>query len=104
MRARLKALASPLGHREFRLLWLAQLSSDLGDWIGRVALSIVVFVRTGSAFTTALVTTGSVLPYIGLGPYLTARFSRYHRRSVLVASDLARALLFALIALPFGVT
>ncbi len=103
MQARLTALAAPLRHREFRLLWLAQLASDLGDWIGRVALSIVVFERTGSAFTTALVTTVSVLPYIGLGPYLTARFSRYHRRSVLVGSDLARALLFALIALPFGV-
>jgi predicted MFS family arabinose efflux permease len=94
----MKALAAPLVHREFRLLWLAQLGSDLGDWIGRVALSILIFERTGSAFTTALVTTVSVLPYVGLGPFLTARLSRFHRRSVLVGSDLGRAVLFALLA------
>ena len=103
MRTSVRALAAPIAHRDFRLLWLAQLASDLGDWIGRVALSIVVFERTGSAITTALVTTVSVLPYIGLGPYLTAKLTRYHRRTVLVGSDLARALLFALIALPLSV-
>ena len=103
MRRRLTTLAVPLAHREFRLLWLAQLGSDLGDWIGRVALSILIFERTGSAVTTALVTTVSVLPYIGLGPILTSKLSRFHRRSVLVGSDLGRAVLFALLAVSLPV-
>jgi predicted MFS family arabinose efflux permease len=84
-------------------LWLAQLGSDLGDWIGRVALAILIFERTGSAFTTALVTTLSVLPYVGLGPILTSKLSRFHRRSVLVGSDLGRAVLFALLAVSLPV-
>ncbi|MEY2456133.1 MAG: hypothetical protein QOK06_1227, partial [Acidimicrobiaceae bacterium] len=91
MRRRVKALQAPLEHRDFALLWLSLLSSNLGDWIGRVALSILVFDRTGSAFSTAMVMTVSVLPFVGLGPYLTAKASRYHRRSVLVGSDLGRA-------------
>jgi predicted MFS family arabinose efflux permease len=103
MQRRLKVLTAPLRHREFRLLWLSQLGSDLGDWIGRVALAILIFERTGSAFSTALVTTVSVLPYVGLGPFLTARLSRFHRRSVLVGSDLGRGLLFALLALDLPV-
>src|SRR4051812_14869789 len=103
MTNRLRALRRPLQHREFRLLWMAQVGSDLGDWIGRVALSILVFERTGSAVTTALVTTVSVLPYVGLGPVLTAKLSRFHRRSVLVGSDLGRAALFALLAVPFPI-
>lgn len=34
----------------FRSLWLAGLVSDAGDWLLLIALPIVVYERTGSAF------------------------------------------------------
>jgi hypothetical protein len=39
--------------REFRWLWLADVQSLLGDQLARVALSVLVYERTGSSLLTA---------------------------------------------------
>jgi len=44
-----------LRSREFRLLWLADAQSLLGDQLARVALSVLVYDRTGSGLVTAAV-------------------------------------------------
>jgi len=49
--------AAVLRGREFRLLWLADAQSLLGDQLGRVALSVLVYDRTGSGLVTAVVYT-----------------------------------------------
>ena len=95
MRQRLADLASPLQHRDFRLPWLAQVFSELADWAGRLALAVVVAEQTGSTLLTALVTTVSVLPYVGLGQFLAAYTNRFPRQRVIVVTDLGRAVLFA---------
>jgi len=41
--------------REFRWLWLADAQSLLGDQLARVALSVLVYDRTGSGLVTAAV-------------------------------------------------
>ena len=87
-------------HRDFRLLWFAQVASELGDWAGRLALAVLVEQRTGSTTLTALVTTVSLLPYIGLGQWLATFADRYPRRPIIVATDLARACLFAAMVIP----
>jgi MFS family permease len=91
MRKRFLLLISPLRFRSFRALWVSQVASEVGDWAGRVALAVLVFQRTDSAVLTGAVTTVSLAPYVGIGQAATAFVSRFPRRRVLVACDVARA-------------
>ena len=68
--------------------------SELGDWAGRLALAVIVAEQTHSTFLTALVTTASVLPYIGIGQLLAVYANRFPRQRVIVAADIGRAILF----------
>jgi predicted MFS family arabinose efflux permease len=98
VRKRFRDLFAPLKFRDFRFLWLAQVFSELGDWAGRLALAVVVAERTHSTTLTALVTTASVLPYLGIGQLFATYINRFPRRNVIVATDIGRAMLFALMA------
>jgi MFS family permease len=86
--------------REFRAVFVAQLLSVIGDQFARVALSVLVFNRTGSPGLTALAYALTYLPDLFAGPLLAGIADRYPRRTVMVATDLARAILVALMALP----
>jgi len=94
VRQRLSDLFSPVRYRDFRYLWLAQVFSELGDWAGRLALAVIVAERTNSTILTALVTTASVLPYIGIGQVLATWTNRFRRQRTIVVTDLGRAVLF----------
>lgn len=95
MRRRITPLLSTLRSVDFRLLWTAQVLSELGDWAARVALAVLVYDRTGSRATTAAVTAVGMLPWLGLGQALATLSDRYPRRAVLVATDLIRAAIFS---------
>jgi predicted MFS family arabinose efflux permease len=83
--------------REFRLLWLADIQSLLGDQVARVALSVLVFDSTRSGLATAAVYALTFLPAL-LGSVLLGHLAdRLPRRALLVGGDLIRAaLLFAM--------
>lgn len=85
---------------EFRALWSAELLSIMGDQLARVALSVLVFDRTGSAGLTALTYALTYLPDVVGGPLLAGLADRYPRRTVMVTSDLLRAALVAGMAVP----
>ncbi len=85
---------------EFRALWAAHLLSVAGDQIARVALALLVFDRTASPAWTALTYAVTFLPDLLGGPLLTGLADRLPRRAVMVAADLARAGLVAVMALP----
>ncbi|WP_410596975.1 MFS transporter [Amycolatopsis sp. lyj-23] len=84
----------------FRLLWLAGLLSVAGDQLARVALSILVFQRTGSAALSAATYALSMLPALVSGALLSWLADRYPRRRVMVACDGVRAGLVAVMAVP----
>lgn len=88
------SLFRALEHRDFRLVWSAQILSELGDWAARVALAVLVFDRTGSKVATAAVTGVGLLPWVGLGQALAALGDRFPRRTVMVACDAVRAVTF----------
>lgn len=52
---------------EFRVLWLAQVLSVVGDQLARVALSVLTFHRTGSPLLTGAVYALSYLPAVAGG-------------------------------------
>jgi predicted MFS family arabinose efflux permease len=90
--------ADVLRVRAFAVLYAAETQSIAGDQLARVALSVLVFRRTGSATATALTYAATYLPAI-LGGVLLAGFGdRLPRRLVMIGCDLARAALFAVMA------
>ena len=66
-------LGAPLRRPVFRRLAASYALNELGDWMGIVALSVLVFDRTGSAYATAGLFMGTrFLPAL-LAPWLVAR-------------------------------
>lgn len=102
LRRRVGDLGAPLRFREQRLIWIAHVLSEFGDWAARLALAVLVYHRTGSPFLTGLVTTVSLLPWVGIGQVLATFGDRWPRRRLMVVSDLVRgaAYLAMLTALP----
>lgn len=97
---RLRSLAAPLGVRDFRLIWSAQLLSVIGDWATRLALAVVVLERTGSATVMSLVVGASLVAWLGPGQLLAQLADVYGRRIVMIVSDVLRAAVFASLVLP----
>ena len=104
IRGRARTILSPLGIPDFRRLWLADVISLLGDWAGRLALTVLVLDRTGSPAWAAAVTAVSLAGFVGIGQVLATFADRYGRVSVMLVADVARAVLFAsmLLSLPVG--
>jgi len=87
-----------LKHRSFAFLWSGQTVSRLGDNFYTVALALWVLEKTGSAAAMGLVLICTTVPQVALslpGGVLVDRFSRL---SLMLASDLLRALMAGLIA------
>ncbi|MEV7099263.1 MFS transporter [Amycolatopsis sp. NPDC051045] len=85
---------------EFRAMWLAELLSVCGDQLARVALAVLVYQRTSSATLTGLTYALTYVPSLLGGILLAGAGDRWPRRDVMVAADLARAALVAVIAVP----
>jgi MFS family permease len=85
---------------EFQALWWAQVLSIIGDQLARVALTLLVFARTHSAALTALTYALTFLPDLFGGPLLSGLADRFPRRSLMVVTDIARAALVGLMAVP----
>jgi predicted MFS family arabinose efflux permease len=86
--------------RDFAVLYLAGTQSQVGDQLARVALSILVFTRTGSGLATAATYALTYLPAVIGGVVLTGLADVHPRRALLVVCDLLRAALYVLMALP----
>jgi dTMP kinase len=88
------------GTKSFFRLWLAQVISSLGDWIGIIAvLAIAARVSDGSGTAVSLVMMARVVPGFFLATVGGVIVDRFDRRKVMVVCDCGRAALLAL--LPF---
>lgn len=91
-------MRSPLHSPTFRRLAGAYTINELGNWVGDVALALLVFDRTGSALATAaLFLTLRFLPAL-VAPILTARLEVMRAARILPAIHLAEAAIYAVIA------
>jgi MFS family permease len=82
-----------LAIRDARRLIAASAVSQLGDWLFNAALLGTVYASTGSARWVGAATICRLLPYVLLGPAGGLVADRFDRRTVLLAGDVARALL-----------
>lgn len=86
------------GERNFRLLWLGQATSALGDRIAPVALAFAVLDLTGSATDLGYVLAAQAFPMLALVLLGGVWADRLPRQLVMLVSDLARAGVQALLA------
>jgi MFS family permease len=87
------------GNRNFRRLWLAQVISETGDWFYMVALYAMLLEFTGRAEVLGLAFALQVLPQALTGPVAGVINDRVSRKRVMIASDVARFVIIALILL-----
>jgi MFS family permease len=85
---------------EFRALWFSEVFSVTGDRLALVALTLLVYDRTRSPLLAAAVFAVGYLPYVIGGLFLAELADRRPRRSVMVACDLVRAALVAVMVVP----
>ncbi len=85
---------------DYRRLLLATLGSGAGTYLAAIALTVDIFDRTDSGKWVSALLIADFLPIILIGLLLGPLVDRFSRRRLLIASDLARVLIFA--ALPFA--
>jgi MFS family permease len=85
---------------EFDAICGAFLISILGDSAGYLAVTVLVYQRTNSAFLSALTFAIAFLPYLFGGTLLSALVDRVRPKHLLVGIDLAGAGLIAIAAIP----
>ena len=78
-------------NRDFRQLWLGQVVSQMGDWFDTIALYTIVLNLTGSGRAVGLVLVARFLPSVILGPASGVIADRFSRRSIMIISDVVRA-------------
>src|SRR5919198_4662189 len=83
----------------YRDLLLGQAVSAFGDWMGTVALMALVLDLTGSATAVGVILVLRLLPAGFAGPIAAGVAERWDRRRIMLACDLVRAGLVALIPL-----
>jgi MFS family permease len=97
-----QGLTAPLRIRNFRLLFSAQVASNLGDWFDFLALAVLIAYAWNYG-PTALAALAIVvaLPWIVVAPFAGVLADRWPKRSVMIGADLARAaLVFGFIFAP----
>ncbi len=85
-------------NRNLRLLWLAQLISEIGDWLYMVAVYSLLLDLTGSAKVVAFAFVLQVLPQCFTAPIAGVINDRLSRRRVMMFTDWCRAaIVFAML-------
>jgi len=88
------------GTKDYFRLWIAQVASSLGDWIGMLAILAIADRLSGhSGAAVSLVMMARVVPGFFLATVGGVLVDRWDRRKVMVTCDIGRAALLA--ALPF---
>src|SRR2546430_4587655 len=78
-------------NRAFRFLWFGQVVSQMGDWFDTIAVYTIALTLTGSTRSVALIMVARFLPSVVMGPLSGVVADRFSRRSIMIASDLVRA-------------
>jgi MFS family permease len=89
------------GSRTYCRLWISQVVSSLGDWIGLIAVTAIA-ARVGggdSGTAVGLVLSARVVPGLFLGSFMGVVADRMDRKRTMVCCDVGRAVVLAI--LPF---
>ena len=88
-----------LKNRNFFLLWIGQIISQLGDRLDQMALIAFVYAKSpGSALGIAKILSFTIIPVFLIGPIAGVYVDRWDRRRIMYISDFLRAALVLCIA------
>src|SRR3954453_5870022 len=88
-----RSLSVLRSNRNFRLLFIGQTISQLGDWFNSVAVFALLLDLTGSATAVAWMMIVQFLPVALIGPIAGVVVDRVDRRRLMIATDLLRGCL-----------
>ncbi|SPF54768.1 putative Major facilitator superfamily MFS_1 [Candidatus Desulfosporosinus infrequens] len=91
-----------LKEKDFTLLLTGQFVSALGDKLHYIALGVLIYRITGSAFEVGKMTLATFLPYLLFGLIAGAYVDRWDKKRTMVTADLLRAALVGLIPILIG--
>ena len=83
--------------RDFGLIWLSQLVSQVADGISNLALLWFVYSITGSPMKTTIIGLLHTIPPIVLGPVIGVYVDRLPKKFFLIGSNIVRAVLVGII-------
>ncbi len=82
------------GNRNYRLLWLAQVVSELGDWFYSLAVYNLLLALTGNkAQSVGLAVVLQVLPHTVVAPATGVINDRISRKRIMILADVGRFLI-----------
>jgi MFS family permease len=90
-------LALLRSNRNFRLLYIGQAVSQLGDWFNAVAVYALLLDLTGSATAVSLMLIVQFLPIAIVGPMAGVVVDRVNRRRLMIGSDILRGCVILLL-------
>ena len=93
---------APFRSRDFTVMWIGALVSNIGTWMETVALGYYVADTTGKASWTAVVTAAGFVPGAIVGPIGSAMADRLRRRRVLMVTNACNGILAAILAVWVG--
>ncbi len=82
-----------ISNRSYFPLWLGQLVSNFGDTLNYVALVVLVYQLSQSGLAVSITVVFEIVPVLLLAPVAGVIIDRFPRKTILIASDLVRALL-----------
>lgn len=86
--------------REFRFLWLGHALSIIGTNLLNIAVSVLVYQATDSAFAAGITLAVTFLPPIIAGPLLSGLADVFPRKQAIIVCDLARAAFILVVGVP----
>ncbi len=90
-----------LKSRDFSLLWVGQFGSEVGNGLVQLALPVLIYETTGSAFQLAGAYIVQFLPWLLFGLVGGVLVDRWDRRSTIVIVESVRAAAFLVIGIVF---
>jgi MFS family permease len=83
-------------NKDFRRLWIGQVVSEIGDWLNNIAVLAITIQTAGAGregLAISLYAVARHLPLFTFGPLAGVIVDRRDRRRVMIAADIARAIL-----------
>ncbi len=87
-----------LALRDYRFLWLGQLSTSMGQWMDQVARSWLIYDLTHSPLQLGLVSAARGLPILAFGTVAGVVADRYGRKAQLIIAQSVNAFLNVILA------
>src|SRR5439155_468745 len=89
-------------NRDFNLLWVGQVVSDIGTRVSGIAFPLLVLATTGSPAKAGVVEFAASIPLLVLTLPAGALVDRWDRKRLLVVCDAVRGLAYASLAATFA--